>query len=260
MLIRVLIFLIVTHSLAGQVFASEIRFMTHNTNEKTFIDENGELRGKKHAGRRAFNVELVREMMVSQNHPIKMEVIPFKRGLKYVQTMPDYALFNIVRTQEREKTVKWVGPLLSDVAYLYELKSEPTGIKTFEDAKRVDSICVVDGNVHDTFLTEKGLNNLYRNISYVGCFKMLAAKRLSLTASNILALPERLESSGLFVKDIQQTPVKLFETQGYIAFSENIPDKIIEKWQISLDQLKESGKYHTLVEMYLTSREAESAR
>ena len=104
------------------------------------------------------------------------------------------------------------------------------------------------------------INNLYRNISYVGCFKMLAAKRVSLTASNILALPERLKSAGILAKDIQQTPVELFRTQGYIAFSKNIPDKIIEKWQISLDQLKESGKYHTLVEMYLTSREAESAR
>jgi polar amino acid transport system substrate-binding protein len=255
MLIRVLIFLIVTNSLAGHVFASEIRFMTHNTKEKTFIDENGELRGKKHAGRRAFNVELVRAMMIIQNHPIKMEVIPFKRGLKYVQTMPDCALFNVVRTQGREKTVKWVGPLLSDVAYFYELKSEPTGIKTLEDAKRVDSICVLNGNVHDTFLMGEGFNNLYRNKNYVGCFKMLAAGRVSLTASNILALPERLESAGILVKDIQQTPVKLFETHGYIAFSMNIPDKIIKKWQISLDQLKESGKYRTLVEMYLTGRE-----
>ena len=246
-LIPILILLV----LWGPVFASEIQFMTHNIEGKTYISENGELRGKKHAGRRAFNIELVREMMILMNHSTRFQEIPFVRGLKTVQFDPDFALFNVTRTPERENTVKWVGPIQSSVAHFYELKEAPTGIQTLEDAKKVAGISVLNGNVHHKFLIKHGFTNLQPATSYVSCFKMLAFKRVKLTPSSNLALMERLKAADISPNDIQRTPVTLFETSGYIAFSKNISDRITEKWQQALDQLRRSGRYEQLYQQYL---------
>ena len=84
-------------------------------------------------------------MMVLLNYPIKIIDIPFKRGLLYVQSKQDHALFNVTRKPSRENTVKWVGPLQSDKAYFYELKSAPTEIQTLEDAKKIGSSAISVG-------------------------------------------------------------------------------------------------------------------
>ena len=83
--------LILSYCFLTSTFASEIQFLTHNIEGKTYKDKNGELRGKKHEGRRAFNLELVREIMIFLNFPRNFKEIPFKRGLSYVQNKKNYA-------------------------------------------------------------------------------------------------------------------------------------------------------------------------
>ncbi len=118
------------------ISASEILFLTHSLQDQVYTDDNGILRGKKHAGKRAFNLEVVREMMVTLNHPVNIREVPFVRGVKMVRKMPNPALFNVSRTPEREDTVQWVGPQQRETDYFYEMKKAPTGIKTLEDAKK----------------------------------------------------------------------------------------------------------------------------
>ena len=234
--------------------ASEIQFMTHNIEGKTYQNEKGELRGIKHAGRRAFNLELVREMMTLLDYPRDFIEVPFARGLLFVQNEQNYALFNVTRKPSRENKSKWVGPLQSDKAFFYELKAAPTHIRTLEDAKTVNGICVLNGNIHDEFLKEKGFVNLYRSHSYTSCFQMLALKRVTLTPSSVLPLAQRLKDAGISPQDVKRTAVFLFYTEGYLAFSKNIEDDVIHRWQNALDQLKESGKYNQLVQEYFLEK------
>jgi polar amino acid transport system substrate-binding protein len=93
-------------------------FLTHSTLGKVYVDENGELRGLKHGGRRAFNVEVVREIMLIVRHPVQFQIMPFKRGQVELKKKRK-ALFNIARTKLREKLYKWVGPLQVDNVYFF---------------------------------------------------------------------------------------------------------------------------------------------
>jgi hypothetical protein len=111
------------------VFASDIRILTHSLSGQTYVDENGELRGEKHAGKRAFNLELVREMMIILKHRKDITKIPLKRGLIMIQKDINIGLFNVSKTPERENIFKWVGPLQIEVDYFDEMKNAPTGIK-----------------------------------------------------------------------------------------------------------------------------------
>jgi len=255
MIKKLLLLALTIISISTSAFTSEIKFLTHSTQGQAYVDAGGELRGEKYAGKRAFNLELVREMMIIMNHSKDLREVPFKRGLKMVKTYPDMALFNVSRTVERENAVKWVGPLQKEVDFFYEMKSTPTGIKVLEDAKKVKGICVLNGGIHETILRKNNFTNIHTNNSYVGCFLMLKAGRVNLTPSASSMVSKKLESAGILPKQIQQTPVILLESEGYIAFSKNISDETIQKWQTAFLQIQKSGKYQQLYKLYFLPEE-----
>lgn len=225
-------------------------FLTHSLEEQGYVDEAGELRGKEHGGRRAFNVELVREMMQSVGHAKAMEEMPFKRALLLLKSNPGYALFNVNRTATREQEMKWVGPLQSSVSYLYENAALPTGVKNLQEARKVESICVLRGNVHHRYLERSGFDNIYLANSYASCVNMLALGRVKMTPlSNLSQIVIDPQVAG--VTALQKTAVKLMESEGYLAFSKETPDEVVERWQAALDRLKASGRYQELLDIYL---------
>ncbi len=250
---KTLLLIVAVLSISFNTAASDIQFLTHSLQDQTYLDESGELRGKKHAGKRAFYVEVVRELMILMNHSKKVQQVPFKRGLLMVQQDINQALFNVTRTPERENTVKWVGPLNREIDYFYEMKNAPTYIASLEDAKKVDSICVLNGSVHESILRRNNFTNFYTNVSYTGCFQMLKYGRVNLTPSASETISEKAQQAGISFDQIQKTPVILLESQGYIAFSKNISDEITQQWQDTLEQMRKSGKYQHLFNQYYLS-------
>ena len=247
-----LFFLIIASLYCSTARAEEIRFMTHSVGEQSYVDAAGNLHGKIHGGRRAFNIELVHEMMQLMGQVETVEIMPFKRAILLVQSEPGRALFNINRTEKREKQMKWVGPLQSSTTYLYENINAPTGIKSLEDAKGVESICVLRGNLHHRYFEQQGFTNIYPANSYASCVNMLGLKRVSMTPLSTL-------SSLVLKKDnpeaeiLRNTEIILSEAEGYLAFSIQTPDDVIEQWQAALDKIKATGRYDELVKLYLES-------
>lgn len=229
--------------------ARPIKFLTHSLGEQVYMDDSGKLRGRPQGGRRAFYIELVREMMRIMAHPEEIEEVPLKRGLLLVQSGPGYALFNLNRTAERETTVKWVGPLQSSVTHFYENANAPTGIASLEDAKGVESVCVLRGNTHHRFLESQGFKNIFPANSYVSCIDMLVMGRVSVTPlSNLSTLARQQDPAD---RTLRKTPVKVMESEGYLVFSAETPDAVVKEWQAALDKVKGSGRYDELVELYL---------
>jgi len=231
------------------VQAAPLAFLTHSVGDQTYMDNAGELRGKAHGGRRAFNVELVREMMQAVGEVSAIEVIPFNRGLLLLESGPGYALFNVNRTEEREERMKWVGPLQHSTARFYENRNAPTGIGSFDDARNVASICVLRDNVHHRLLEREGFANISPANSYASCVRMLALERVSLTPLSNLSSVE-LGTSSAETSNLQATLVMLTESEGYLAFSKETPADVTGRWQTALDRLKASGRYETLLDLY----------
>ncbi|MES9961061.1 MAG: transporter substrate-binding domain-containing protein [Sedimenticola sp.] len=234
---------------AGSI-AAEINFLTHSLQQQAYRDDHGELKGLPHAGKRAFNLELVREMMRMVGHGGGIAEVPLARGLKMVETMPDQALFNLSRTPARESLFKWVGPLQVETDYLYEMKNSPSGVTSLDEAKRVDHICVLNGGVHHETLKKKGFGNLIAKNSYVNCFVLLKKGRINLTPSASSTVNRKLKQAGIDPGEIRQTPVVVMESGGYIAFSRSVADEVIARWQAAFDRMKQSGKYEELRKLY----------
>lgn len=232
-------------------WAADIRFSTHGSEVETTVDEMGEIRGKPQGGKRAFYVELVREMMLAMKVRPAMEHVPLARGLNRVQKEENQAFFNVVRTGEREHTVKWVGPLTdANASYFYALKSAGGAVRSLDDAKKVKSIAVLRAGVHETTLRALGFTNLYPVNSYHAALLMLKKNRVTLTPAVPEGLLQRLREAGMLEHDVVQTPVVVSDGAGYLCFSKDVPDEVVAQWQAALTQIRKSGRYDQIYKAY----------
>lgn len=251
MAFKILFLVLIVLSGAPPAIAAEITFLTHSIEGKTYFDESGELRGKKHSGRRAFQLELVREMMIKLDFaPRVYQVFPFKRGITMIkENRKQYAFFNTLKRPDRLEQMKFVGPLTQSINYLYELKTAPSGIQTLEQAKKLP-VCVLLGGTAEKVATNSGFTNIIRN-DYEECFKMLTRKRVRFVSMSNLDLRGVLINAGINPDLIQSTTVHLYKAEGSMSFSNQVPDDVVQKWQSALDEIKQSGRYDELLTEYL---------
>ncbi|MBL4907402.1 MAG: transporter substrate-binding domain-containing protein [Sneathiella sp.] len=232
-------------------YSSEITFLTHSVKGNSYLDSKGELRGIKHSGRRAFQIELIREMMMEVNVSSRLiETLPFKRALKMIiANRKQYALFNVIKRQDRLKIMKFVGPLTQDTTFFYDLSAEPSNLNNREEAKSM-SICVLRGSAQITEAIKHGFTNIILN-TYENCFKMLVNNRVRYAVISHLDLLGVLRNANIDPKQINNTMIPLYKSEGSISFSNQVPDKEVAKWQSALDTIKQSGRYDQLSEEYL---------
>ncbi len=231
--------------------SSTIQFFTHSSENYTFRDEKGILRGKKQGGRRAFLVALVNKMMEYQNHPLNTENTPLKRGIKALQTQSMTALFNLAFRNVRAAHYKWVGPIQVDTVYLYTRNGKAQDFQTLESAKNADGVCVYQGNSTQNLLKQQGFNNVITAPSYESCIRMVAAGRVDLTAHGSSTVQNTIKASKVPPNSIVKSGVSLWTSYGYLAFSKDVPNPIINAWQATLDQIKQSGEYDSLRQQYV---------
>ncbi len=222
--------------------AKELTFLTHFIKPFTY-QENGELKG--------FAVDLVREMMKLQGQPQEFEVYPFKRGLRVVQSTPEHAFFIVARREEREGTVKWVGPLISSGVYFYKKKGAQINADSLEEIREKYSVVVQRGNADHYFLQENGFTKLNITNNQKLSLQMLDKGRVDLTPISELVMPELAKEAGMDINNIQRTNLKLYDSTLYLVFSKDTADTTVVQWQQALDSLKASGKYQALYDKYL---------
>lgn len=221
---------------------SNHRFITHFIPPFSY-EEEGEFKG--------FAVDLVREMMMDLSHPVAFEMYPFSRGLLKVQTTSNIAFFIVAWREERDKTIKWVGPLISSGVYVYKHKDNPDSIKTLEDLNKLPFIGVGRGNADHTYLSDLGFRNIYPTNDHLVSLQMLASDRIDATPMSELVLPEVAKKAGIDLSSIQKTDLKLYDSTLYLGFSLDTSDEEVARWQTALDKLKADGRYDRLYQKYV---------
>ncbi|WED24475.1 transporter substrate-binding domain-containing protein [Vibrio sp. JC009] len=222
--------------------AHTFRFLTHFIMPFSY-EEGGEFKG--------FAVEIVRELMNTVQHPKAFEMMPFQRGLYYVQNHSDTALFIVARRPEREDTVKWVGPIVSSGVYFYTRKDHPRPPYDLDDLKKMDSISVGRGNADHTYLESLGFQNLYPNNDQLVSLQMVESGRVAATVMSELVMPEMAKKAGIDISRLRKTDVKLYDSELYLAFSKDTPDSVVRIWQDALDTLKASDRYDAIYKKYV---------
>jgi polar amino acid transport system substrate-binding protein len=213
---------------AAPALAQELVILTHDlTGQATTDPDTGELRGIEHSGKRAFNLEAVREIMTAVGLETRIREVPFAQGMEAIASRSDTAFFNVYRTPQREARFKWVGPLQREVDYLYGLRE--TRINGLDQARSAPSICAVEGSQHHTVLLERGFANVVAAPTYGECFARLRSGDATLAVSSDETLMQKLHAADIPASQINRVPEPLVQSAGYIAFSLQVDDEVVRR-------------------------------
>jgi len=182
---------------------------------------------------------------------VEIKLIPFPRAIYMAQNAENLAIFAVARTKEREHTLQWVGPLVSSNVYLYKRKDTTISANSLAEINGRYRIAVARGNADHTHMLTHAVKNIYVVNSQLQSLQMLNAGYVDLTPISHLVLPELLAIANITPESIERTSIKLYASDLYLAFSNNVAKETIIQWQQSLDALKASGEYQRLYDKYI---------
>jgi polar amino acid transport system substrate-binding protein len=120
-----------------------------------------------------------------------------------------------------------------------------------EDLWNIKSIGVGRGVADETFLRAKGFNNLVTLNNQKQLLQMLNTERIDVAPMGELVMPEMAKTAGIDSDNFERTTIKLYDSKVNLAFSNDVPDNIVLKWQQALDTLKASGKHQEFYQNHM---------
>ncbi len=237
-LLALTLILLTTSQAKGAVY----NVMTEDFHPFGYFQENGELTG--------IAVDITRLLLTEVGHPDNIRVLPWARALRKLETKPDHVLFAMARTSERENRFHWVGPIFSDTIYFFQHADNPIYFANLEQAKNAEYVAVTRSFPEQKLLSEINFTNLLLTNSPLQNVKLLMSKRVPLMVAGAAIVPDLVKHSGYKPEDIKRTGIKLFGTDLYIAFSANVPQEEVQRWQVALDKLKATHAYKAVLRKY----------
>jgi len=218
--------------LCQQVSAQTFRILTEEFPPYNYL-QNEQISG--------ISVEITREILRRINHPDNIELMSWSNAYRLTQEQDGIVLFSTTRSPAREKLFKWVGPLVPNNLVFFGQKELIGKFSNLQDAKRVNKIGVYQDDYGELLLKQKGFNNLASVLDNRSNVDQLASGEIDLWIANELTGKHMIKDAGLMSE-----LVKVYDIQKdymYLAFSQSTSDKVIKKWQETLDEIKSDGTY-----------------
>ncbi|WP_319541913.1 ABC transporter substrate-binding protein [uncultured Pseudodesulfovibrio sp.] len=176
--------------------------------------------------------------------------LPWPRAYAMLKSEKNTVLFSMLRTPEREKLFKWVGPIATSKTFLYAKSTSSISMTSYEDAKGL-SVGVVRSYASEDLLTKQShIINITPLQSVQACIKMLVSGRIDLISLESRTFSKAVQDAGLNSTDFK--PVwQVTEMRSYYAFNSDVPDSLITRFQRALDRIRHSRNYTDLVNRYL---------
>lgn len=210
-----------------------------------FDSETGDVTG--------FGIELCREIARRSGDTLDIGIKSWMEAIAHARGAANQGAIPTSRIAEREGSFKWVGPVGYDRLWLYAQAESNIKIRTLRDASHVSGIAVVRGSVYETFLMEEGFTNLVSMSTRVQCAEALVTGRVALMVADedmVKALGRRVGRGPHAFRPV----FLLYENPSYIAFSLDTPDRVVNRWQVELSNIKRDGTYDRLVEHWFPDR------
>jgi len=171
----------------------------------------------------------------------KIHVWPWARDYKLLKKGPNYLVFSVSRTKERDKLFQWVGPIYSMKTGFYTKKDSSIKINNLEDAKKVSKIGTYFESFDEQYLESKHFLNLESSRNNILNIKKLMMGRFDVITATNVTIKAMVEKAGYDMKDINN--VYNFMNVGvYYAFSKDVPFEVVDAWRKELEKMRNNGE------------------
>lgn len=198
------------------------------------------------------NTEIVKQTCVLANIECDIKLLPWNRAMAMTDKKSHSGIYSMSRTQERENSYQWVGPLAASKNYLFRLKSRSDiAVHDISSATKY-SIAAPRNDIYETLLQERGFKHLLQVSNKFEGVKLFLAGKIDLLIASELTLPYQLEEHGVTLDMLEQLilfPVP--ELKGnYLALNPDIAPEQVNKLQQALNFLYSSGKVEQLIQQH----------
>lgn len=191
--------------------------------------------------------DVVREMFKRAGVKYNLTLrFPWDRIYKLALEKPGYGVFVTARLPEREQLFKWVGPIGPDDWVLLAKADSSINLTSLDEAKQY-RIGAYKGDAISEYLTDKGVEHSTSLRDQENARKLVAGQ-IDLWATGDPAgryLAKQEGVSGL------RTVLRFDSAELYLALNKEMPDEIVAKLQVALDQMRSEGFVDATLNNYL---------
>jgi polar amino acid transport system substrate-binding protein len=217
------------------------------------FEDNGNITG--------FSVDLLRALGKQADIEISIELVPWKRYLKVVESTPNTLLFTATRNQGREDRFKWVGPIDGRTQKLYKLKepnydwkmkidrtSNETALKSIH--KNRYQIIAVSGDASEKNLTSQGYE-VFSGPKPELNVKQFINERAPFIVNVDISIASKLKMEGRSFSEVEAVAVFNDKYSYYYMVNKDTDTEIVYRLQKALDILKYNGVYKSIKNKWL---------
>jgi len=230
-------------AVGSHVMAQELTILTEEYPPLSF-SKNGKITGS--------TVDVVQEILRRLDQVTEIKILPWARGYNLLKTQPNVVLFTTTRTEEREDLFHWVGPVAISTNAFYAQKGSNIQISSMEDAKQVKSIATYKDDAREQMLLSWGFDNLDSSNSAESNLRKLLSSRVDLWVHDTLGLPGITRKLGVDAEELELVHA-IDEVSLYIAVSKGTPEWVVQRWQETLDCMKQDGTFQAISSRWLPS-------
>jgi len=224
-------------------YPHQLTFVTEEYKPLNFT-ENGAVTG--------LGPELLKEICRELGIPFKTEVLPWEAGYNQALSDNQTVLYSTILNANRKDLFKWAGPYASLDWLFYASSTNPIELTSFEDARLVAGIGVLQDYSITQHLISEGFTNLVYCENNQDAFNKLLSGEIDLFPSDKITAEAALTAIGKSIYDVTGK-LTIRTDLIYFAFNKAIPDKVVADFQRVIDKTKQNGFLKQLYQQYLQS-------
>ncbi|MFO7618007.1 MAG: transporter substrate-binding domain-containing protein, partial [Bacteroidales bacterium] len=211
-------------------------------------EENGQQKG--------ITIEVIRYILqeLDLTNPIQISN-DWDAIFERLKTEDNIAAVTTALTPERKANFKWVGPVtLWNVGFV-ALPSSGITINSAEEAKHLGPVGIVKSYFTGEILRDLGFTSLVEFGDLEELVEALFDGSVKVIFDNMSLLQIIVQENPGYAEGLANL-LTYSTTQGYIAFSANVSDRLVANWQKKLDKMKDSGLLQAVFDDYLPGTRA----
>jgi len=175
---------------------------------------------------------------------------PWARAYRLLQLKKNTVLFATAHTEERKDLFKWVCPITSNQYVLFAKKDRGIKINSLDDAKKYQTGTIRDDISENILLNANFERDTIDSVTDISQnIKKIERNRIDLIAYGKDSLLKILKKEGYNDGDYEVV-YTLKESEICYAFHKSTSEKIINKFQNSLDKIRKQPVYEKLLKKY----------
>jgi polar amino acid transport system substrate-binding protein len=182
--------------------------------------------------------------------PADIKIAPWNRAYKYLQNRPKTALFSMTYTPERQRIMKFVGPIIPSNVSVIALKDKTVAARTAADLSKL-KIGVARDDIGDQLIQQQvsGEPKIIRKNSLKQLIYLLERGRVDVIAYAAGVFGYAIKMAGRNPEKYEEIMV-LKKGQLGFAFHIMTPNEVLAPLQKAIDDLKADGTIQAIIDRY----------